>query len=123
MADLTAFEQYYKRGDRLIEQSTKEQLAESARLLALNVAHHQIKHGEIPLDKTLARFETVEPNDEQLKLLVKGMENLVGVLGNVISGLESMQNRGKALRAGDMIGIVTENRRFPTGLDTSFRFA
>ena len=31
MADLTAFEQYYKLADRLIAQSTKEQLAERAR--------------------------------------------------------------------------------------------
>jgi hypothetical protein len=29
-----------------------------------------------------------EPNDEQLKLLISGMKNLVCVLGNVISKLE-----------------------------------
>ncbi len=39
MADLATFEQYYKLTDLLIAQSTKEQLAESLRLLALNVAH------------------------------------------------------------------------------------
>lgn len=87
MVDLATFEQYYKLSDMLIEQSTKEQLAESARLLALNVAHYQIKHGEIPLDETLAMVSAAEPNEEQLKLLIRGMENLVGVLGNIISGL------------------------------------
>lgn len=92
MADLRTFEQYYKLADTLVERSTKEQVAESPRLLALNVAHYQIKHGDIPLDETLAMIDTAEPSDEQLKLLVQGMENLVGVLGNIISGLEETRH-------------------------------
>lgn len=40
MPDLSTFERYYKLADDLIAQSTKEQLAECARLLALNLAHH-----------------------------------------------------------------------------------
>lgn len=87
MPDLSTFEQYSKLADMLIEQASKEQLAECARLLALNLAHHQARHGEIPLDETLALLDSTEPNDEQLKLLTGGMETLVGVLGNVCSGL------------------------------------
>ena len=87
MADLSMFEHYYKLADTLIAQSTKEQLAECARLLALNLAHHQALHGEIPLDQTLALVDAPEPDDAQFTLLTHGMENLVGVLGNVISGL------------------------------------
>ena len=87
MSDISTFEHYYKLADKLIEQSSKEQLAECARLLALNLAHHQARHGEIPLDETLALLDSTIPNDEQLHLLSSGMENLVGVLGNVCSGL------------------------------------
>ena len=87
MADLSTFERYYKLADDLIAQSTKEQLAECARLLALNLAHHQELHGEIPLDQTLAILNGTEPTEAQLRLLTDGMENLVGVLGNVVSGL------------------------------------
>jgi hypothetical protein len=87
MSDLSTFEQYYNLADQLIEQATKEQLAECARLLALNLAHHQSKHGEIPLDETLALLDSNNPSDEQLELLCNGMENLVNVLGNVCSGL------------------------------------
>ena len=87
MSDISTFEQYYKLADKLIGQATKEQLAECARLLALNLAHHQGRHGEIPLDETLALLDATDPSDEQLKLLTGGMENLVGVLGNVCSGL------------------------------------
>ncbi len=87
MADLSTFEQYYKLADTLIKQASKEQLAECARLLALNLAHYQGKFGEVPLEETLAILDATEPNEEQAKLLTDGMVNLVGVLGNVCSGL------------------------------------
>ena len=43
MADLSDFQQYYKLADFLIEESSKEQLAECARLLALDLAHYKAK--------------------------------------------------------------------------------
>lgn len=87
MADLSDFQQYNKLADILIEQASKEQLAECARLLALNLAHYQGRFGEMPLDDTLAVIDATEPNDEQAVLLRDGMEVLVGVLGGVLSGL------------------------------------
>ncbi len=87
MTDLSMFAQYSKLADMLIAQATKEQIAECARLLALNLAHYKIKYGELPLDETLAMVDAVEPNDEQAVMLACGMENLVGVLGAVCSGL------------------------------------
>lgn len=77
MADLSTFEQYYKLADMLIEKATKDQLAECARLLALNVAHYQGKFGEVPLEETLALLDAEEPSEDQAKLLTVGMENLV----------------------------------------------
>lgn len=87
MADLSEFQQYDKLADALIENSTKEQLAECARLLALKLAHYQGKFGEIPLEDTLALLGATEPNDEQAVQLRDGMEILVGLLGGVLSGL------------------------------------
>lgn len=87
MADLSRFTQYYKLADVLIERSSREQLAECARLLALNLAHYQALYGEVPLSVTLAMVDAPEPNDGQAVLLADGMEILVGVLGNVVSGL------------------------------------
>jgi hypothetical protein len=92
MADLSTFEQYYKLADMLIMQANKEQLAECARLLALNLAHYQGKYGELPLEETLAMLDADKPNDDQAKLLAKGMENLVGVLGSVCSGLGEVKH-------------------------------
>lgn len=87
MADLSGFQQYYRLADALIEGATKEDLAECARLLALNLAHYQGKFGVVPLVDTLADLGATETNDEQAVLLKDGMEILVGVLGSVMSGL------------------------------------
>jgi hypothetical protein len=92
MTDLTLFAQYDQLADMLIEQATKEQLAECARLLAMNLAHHQSLHGEIPLDETLAMIEATEPNEAQVKLLTDGIANLIGMLGNICSGLGEVKH-------------------------------
>lgn len=87
MADLSSFATYYKLADKLIEKVNKEDLAECARLLALNIAHYQSKYGELPLDETLAMLGMTHPNDEQVEILVSGMEIFCGVLGNVVAGI------------------------------------
>ena len=88
MSDLSTFEQYYKLADQLVEKSSKDDIAECARLLALNVAHYQSKYGELPLEETLAMIGMNEPNEAQIQLMAEGMEILVGVLGSVCSGLD-----------------------------------
>jgi len=87
MSDLSKFAQYNKLADQLIEKVSKDDLAECARLLALNVAHYESKYGELPLDETIAMIGMVKPNEEQLQLMTDGMEILVGVLGNVVVGI------------------------------------
>lgn len=86
-SDLTAFQRYYALADQLIDQSSKETMAECARLLALNLAHYEMRYGALPLDDTLAALSAAEPNDDQAEMLTRGMQNLVGLLGNVLSGL------------------------------------
>ena len=87
MADLSDFPQYYRLANVLMAQSSKEQLAECVRLLALNLAHYQGRFGEIPLEDALAVLDATKPNDEQEVLLSNGMEIIVGLLGGVLSGL------------------------------------
>ena len=87
MSDLSTFAQYNNLADQLIEKVSKDDIAECARLLALNVAHYQSKYGELPLDETLAMIGMIKPNEEQLQLMASGMEIFVGVLGNVVLGL------------------------------------
>lgn len=87
MSDLLTFKQYYNLADQLIEKSSKDDIAETARLLAMNIAHYQSKYGELPLEETLAMIGMEKPNEAQMLLLSNGMEILVGVLGNVVMGV------------------------------------
>ena len=87
MSDLSTFKHYNTLADQLIETVSKDDIAECARLLALNVAHYQSKYGELPLDETLAMIGMTKPNEEQLQLMTDGMVILVGVLGNVVVGI------------------------------------
>lgn len=87
MSALSTFAQYDKLADMLIDKVSKDDLAECARLLALNVAHYEAKYGELPLEETLAMIGMTVSNEAQLQLMADGMEILVGVLGNVVSGV------------------------------------
>ncbi len=86
------FKQYYELGNILIEKASKEQLAECARVLALNLAHYQGRFGDLPMEEMLLMLDTTEPSDAQAKLLIDGMQNLVGLLGNVCSGLGEVKH-------------------------------
>jgi len=86
MSDLSTFAEYNKLADQLIEKVSKEDIAECARLLAMNVAHYQSKYGELPLDEQLAMIELTKPNEQQIQLMNNGMEIFVGVLGNIVVG-------------------------------------
>jgi hypothetical protein len=50
MPDLDDFRAFYSLANRLIGGASKENAAEAARLLALNVAHYQQKYGALPFE-------------------------------------------------------------------------
>ena len=88
MSDFATFKQYYNLADQLFDNSSKDDIAETARLLAMNIAHYQMKYGALPLEDTLAFIGSGKPNDEQIDLLTNSMEILVGVLGTVVTGVD-----------------------------------
>ena len=85
---MNRFNDYLTLADQLTNVASKEDLAECARLLAINIAHYESKYGQLPLDETLAMACADKPNDEQIKLLTSGLEALVGVLGSVFKGFD-----------------------------------
>ena len=87
MSDQSTLKQYYKLADQLITKVSKEDLAECAQLLAMNLAHYKSKYGELPLDEKLALIGMHKPNEEQIQLMTDGMDIFVGVLGNVVAGI------------------------------------
>lgn len=88
MTDLTKFRQYNEIADQLIEIADKKQLAECAKLLAMNVAHYEMKYGAMLLEEILATTQSGKPNERQTELMAKGTETLVGMLGNVMQGFD-----------------------------------
>lgn len=87
MNNIITYDQAYDLANILIKKATKEELAECARLLALNLAHHQVKHGEIAVEDTLMLLRAFERTEEHLNILMEGMLNLIGVLVNVCGGV------------------------------------
>ena len=83
--EFKAFRRYRQVADELIAHSMPEELAECARLLALNVAHYQAKYGALPIEELLATLEAESLGHEQIKLMSDGMRTLVGILGFVRS--------------------------------------
>lgn len=82
------FTQYLKLADQLASVATKEDLAECARLLAINIAHYESVYGALPLDETLEVAYSDEPNQPQIDLMTRGMETMVGVLGGIVQGFD-----------------------------------
>ena len=88
MINMSQFQQYLKVADQLTSVASKEDLAECARLLAINIAHYQSKYGQLPLDESLAMAYADKPNQAQLDLMARGLETLVGVLGGIVQGFD-----------------------------------
>jgi hypothetical protein len=92
MADLISFNKYLQLVDQLAAVASKEELAECARLLALNSAHYELTYGALPIDEALDAAYSEEPNDQQIELVTKGMELMAGVLGGIVQGFELKLN-------------------------------
>ena len=70
----------------MIANATKEDLAEAARILAMQAAHYARKHGEMQMPDLGRLLSMVTADDECVALLRDGTEALVGVLGMVTGG-------------------------------------
>ena len=81
MDDYQEFLQYLKVSDNLIEQSSKDLVAETARVLALMVAGYQARFGEIPVEESLRLLRVEALSDEDARMLASGLQTLMGVLG------------------------------------------
>lgn len=86
MSDITELHQYLALVDKLVQIADKDDLAECARLLAMNVAHYEMRYGALPLEEKLA--VTSKLNDDHAELVTRGMETMAGVLGNVVRSLD-----------------------------------
>ena len=66
--------------DKLIEQATKEEITEVARVLALHVAHYRQRYGDVSIEESLELLRTEKVSDEMAKVLADGFGVLIEVL-------------------------------------------
>lgn len=85
MTDMSRFQEYLGLADQLLAVSSKEDIAECARLLAINVAHYQSVYGDLTLDETLTAAYSDTPTQAHIDLMASGMETLIGILGGLSS--------------------------------------
>ena len=77
------FAAYLTIADKMIEQASKEDVTETARILALHLAHYRAAHGEIPLKKSFDLLLTETLTDEQAGELADGFGVLIAVMKTV----------------------------------------
>jgi len=90
MADETfaEFKAYWTLSEELVEKATKEQLAETARILALQSAHYTRKYGELPLPSLFELLKATQIDHPKIELLRDGTQAFVGVLAVVVGGID-----------------------------------
>jgi hypothetical protein len=88
MDELEALAQYYRLADKLIEKASKDDLAECAKMLALNSAHYASRYGELPMEGAYDFLNAEVLTPEQVKLVAEGLRTFVGMLGNVLRGFD-----------------------------------
>jgi hypothetical protein len=82
-AEFQEFKAYWQLSEELIADASKEDLAESARILAMQAAHFARKYGELQLPDLAHLLSATTVDDENIGLLRDGTEALVGVLAMV----------------------------------------
>lgn len=76
------FKAYWQLSEEMIADATKEDLAETARILAMQAAHYARKFGELPIPD-MAHLLTDTTDEGSVALLRDGTIALVGILGMV----------------------------------------
>jgi hypothetical protein len=91
MPDAEEFAAYARVADELIGTLTKEQLADVARLLALNCGYYMTKYGDVPQD-VLRMVKAERVDGETAPVLVSGTQALVAALAEVTGLNEELED-------------------------------
>jgi hypothetical protein len=75
---------YARLADELIERATEEQLAEVARLPALNIGYYHEKSSDVPQEELLRLIREEALDQKTQTLLVHGMQSLASALAEVM---------------------------------------
>ncbi|MEA3642259.1 MAG: hypothetical protein VBE63_20295 [Lamprobacter sp.] len=83
MAEPNSLQTYMQVADELIARTSKEQLADVARILAINLGYYSERYGEVPQEELMELVRTETLNDEHAGLTAAGMKNLIAAVMEV----------------------------------------
>jgi hypothetical protein len=86
MLDLTGYgrlAELLKLTDKLINDASKEAIAQAARMLAMQVGHYERKFGVLPSDEAIDLLETETLNEQQAGWVADGLEHLAVAIATV----------------------------------------
>lgn len=81
--NLSRIPRYWQLSEEMIAGATKEDIAEAARILAMQAAHYARKFGELPIPNLAHLLLATTVDEDSVGLLRDGTEALVGVLAMV----------------------------------------
>lgn len=81
------FKAYWQLAEQLIANASKGDLAEVARILAMQAAHFARKYGELQLPDLAHLLSATSVDEKSVGLLRDGTEALIGVLVMVTGGI------------------------------------
>ena len=93
MPDLEDFVAHLRLAETLIEKADKDQLADVARLLALNIGYYQNRYGDVPQDVLLEMVRADALDESGREMVVAGMQNLVSALAEVLGVKDDFQDK------------------------------
>ena len=79
------FRDYWERAEGMIAKASKEEIVDTARMLAMQVAHFARKYGELGRPDLRHLLSVTSVTDDSVVLLRDGAETLVGAL-EIITG-------------------------------------
>jgi len=80
------FRAYWQLSEEMIAEASKDDLAEAARILAMQAAHYARKYGEMPIPDLAYLHSAATVDEDSVGLLRDGTEALVGVLA-IVTGM------------------------------------
>ena len=86
MLDLTGYgrlAEFIKLTDKMINEASKDALAETARMLAIQVGHYQRKFGNLPFEEAMELLESQSLDEEQAGWVADGLEMLAVAIASV----------------------------------------
>ncbi|MEA1052484.1 hypothetical protein U5801_22140 [Lamprobacter modestohalophilus] len=95
MSEPTDLRTYLQIADELIARTSKEELADVARLLAINLGYYYERYGEVPQNTLMEMVRAETLSQEQSGVSIAGMKNLIAAVMEV-TGLHYSLHDGPA---------------------------